>query len=84
MGFAAETEEVERYARGKLETKRLDLIAANEVGDSKAFDVDDNALVVLSAEGREEIPHASKIDVARRLVVMIAAHLSKSARKGIA
>lgn len=81
VGFAAETEDVERYARTKLETKRLDLIAANEVGDSKAFDVDDNALVVLSADGREEIPHASKIDVARRLIVIVAAHLSKSARK---
>ena len=81
VGFAAETEDVERYARGKLETKRLDLIAANEVGDCKAFDVDDNALVVLSAEGREEIAHANKIDVARRLVALIAAHLSKTARR---
>ena len=81
VGFAAETDDVERYARSKLEAKRLDLIAANEVGDCKAFDVDDNALVVLSAEGREEIGHASKIDVARRLVAMIAAHLSKSARR---
>lgn len=79
VGFAAETEDVERYARGKLESKRLDLIAANEVGDRKAFDVDDNALVVLSANGREEIPHASKIEVARRLVALIAAHCSRVA-----
>ena len=78
VGFAAETEDVERYARGKLEAKRLDLIAANEVGDAKAFDVDDNALVVLSATSREEIPHASKIEVARHLVAMIAARLPKS------
>jgi hypothetical protein len=35
----------------------------------------------MSAEGREEIAHASKIDVARRLGALIAVHLSKSARQ---
>lgn len=47
VGFAAETNDVERYARGKLEKKRLDLIAANRVGvDGSGFESDDNALVV--------------------------------------
>ena len=32
VGFAAETDDMERYARGKLERKKLDMIAANHVG----------------------------------------------------
>ncbi|MGB8327549.1 MAG: bifunctional phosphopantothenoylcysteine decarboxylase/phosphopantothenate--cysteine ligase CoaBC, partial [Steroidobacteraceae bacterium] len=47
VGFAAETESVERNARIKLEEKNLDMVAANEVGEDKAFDRDDNALIVL-------------------------------------
>ena len=47
VGFAAETDHVERYARGKLEKKRLDLIAANRVGVAgSGFESDDNALIV--------------------------------------
>ena len=47
VGFAAETDDVERHARGKLEKKRLDLIAANRVGVAgSGFESDDNALVV--------------------------------------
>ena len=43
VGFAAETNNVEEHARAKLERKNLDLIAANEVGDNKVFEQDDNA-----------------------------------------
>src|SRR5690606_39110778 len=47
VGFAAETHEVERYARGKLASKRLDLIAANLVGAAEGgFERDDNTLLV--------------------------------------
>ena len=44
VGFAAETHDVERYARDKLERKRLDMIAANRVGEEgSGFDADCNA-----------------------------------------
>ncbi len=47
VGFAAETDHVEAYARGKLESKRLDMIAANRVGVAgSGFESDDNALAV--------------------------------------
>src|SRR5256884_4204173 len=46
VGFAAETEAVEQNARTKLMKKNLDMIAANEVGHDKAFDCDDNQLIV--------------------------------------
>ena len=46
VGFAAETENVEENARAKLARKRVDMIAANRVGDGLAFDCDDNSLLV--------------------------------------
>lgn len=72
VGFAAETDDVERYARGKLENKRLDLIAANRVGsEGCAFDAEDNALSVYWPGGGCEIGRASKAEVARRLLGIV-------------
>jgi phosphopantothenoylcysteine decarboxylase/phosphopantothenate--cysteine ligase len=72
VGFAAETENVEQHARGKLLRKNLDMIAANEVGDDKVFEKDDNALMVLWGGGRQDLGPASKTELARDLVAMIA------------
>lgn len=73
VGFAAETNDVEAHARSKLERKKLDLIAANEVGDCKVFEQDDNALVLLWADGgRHELGAGPKTLLARRLVAFIA------------
>ena len=73
VGFAAETDAVEQHAREKLERKKLDMIAANEVGTTKAFDCDDNALLVLwPGGGRVELPRAPKLELARALVALIA------------
>ncbi len=77
VGFAAETHDVETYARGKLESKNLDLIAANEVGDDKVFDRDDNALIVLWRDGRLPIGPASKQVVAKELIELIAARINR-------
>ena len=71
VGFAAETNAVEHYARAKLLAKNLDLIAANEVGHTKAFDCDDNSLLVLWRGGRVELPVASKRELARALAGLI-------------
>lgn len=76
VGFAAETSELERYARDKLERKRLDMIAANRVGGSElGFEVDRNALSVFWPGGATQIPAASKHEVAQRLMALIADHL---------
>ncbi len=72
VGFAAETENVEAYAHGKLEAKRLDMIAANQVGASLGFESGDNALLLLWPGGREELPRADKHALARQLVARIA------------
>jgi phosphopantothenoylcysteine decarboxylase/phosphopantothenate--cysteine ligase len=72
VGFAAETQNVERNALAKLEGKRLDMIAANQVGDGLAFDRDDNALTVYWPGGKREFPRADKADLAERLVALVA------------
>jgi len=72
VGFAAETESVEQHARAKLLKKNLDMIAANEVGHDKAFDCEDNELIVLWRTGRRDLARASKATLARQLVALIA------------
>ena len=72
VGFAAETQNVERNALAKLEGKRLDMIAANQVGDNLAFDCEDNALTVYWKDGQHELSRAPKRQLAAALVSMIA------------
>jgi len=72
VGFAAETQNVEYYARGKLTRKNLDLIAANDVAKAgQGFNSDDNSLTVYSAVDKIEIPLANKSIVAKQLVSLI-------------
>ena len=85
VGFAAETQNVERNALAKLEGKRLDMIAANQVGDGLAFDCDDNALTVYWPDGKLELPRAGKAELAARLVALIAErHAAALAGRGAA
>jgi phosphopantothenoylcysteine decarboxylase/phosphopantothenate--cysteine ligase len=72
VGFAAETHDVETYARGKLARKKLDMIAANRVGAGLGFEADDNALSLYWADGGQELPRAAKAELARALVACIA------------
>ncbi|WP_130621035.1 bifunctional phosphopantothenoylcysteine decarboxylase/phosphopantothenate--cysteine ligase CoaBC [Dyella amyloliquefaciens] len=72
VGFAAETHDVERYARDKLARKGLDMIAANLVGGGLGFEAADNALTLYGPEGAIELPRASKTELARQLVAKIA------------
>jgi len=72
VGFAAETENVEEYARGKLDKKRLDMIIANRVGDDCGFDRDDNAVSVFWSGGEKRMPEAQKSALARDLIELVA------------
>jgi phosphopantothenoylcysteine decarboxylase/phosphopantothenate--cysteine ligase len=72
VGFAAETQNVERNALAKLEGKKLDMIAANQVGEGLAFDCDDNALTVYWPDGKRELPRAPKCRLAADLIAVIA------------
>jgi phosphopantothenoylcysteine decarboxylase/phosphopantothenate--cysteine ligase len=81
VGFAAETESVEQNARTKLMKKNLDMIAANEVGDDKAFDCEENQLIVLARGARYELGRAGKLALARGLVALIARELAARAER---
>jgi phosphopantothenoylcysteine decarboxylase / phosphopantothenate---cysteine ligase len=82
VGFAAETHAIEHHARAKLLAKNLDLIAANEVGHSKAFDCDHNALLVLwRGGGRIELPSASKCELANALTGLIVERFQEQLRE---
>jgi phosphopantothenoylcysteine decarboxylase/phosphopantothenate--cysteine ligase len=74
MGFAAETENVIEYARGKLEKKNLDMIVANRVGRDCGFDHDDNTATALWRDGEKAFPKSSKVDLARKLIELAAEH----------
>ena len=81
VGFAAETDSVEQHAREKLLRKNLDMICANEVGAAKAFDCEDNALLVLwRGGGRAELARAPKRELATQLVALIATQYEASRR----
>lgn len=77
VGFAAETRDLEVNARKKLEEKRLDLIAANLVGQGVGFDCDDNALTVFWSDGGQQFAPASKTRLAEQLVEFIAERMSR-------
>lgn len=72
VGFAAETEQLLEYARHKLESKGLDMIAANRVGAGVGFEQQENALEVLWAGGQVSLPLASKERLARSLINLVA------------
>lgn len=73
VGFAAETDDLDTYARAKLEEKGLDMIAANRVGmPGEGFEVDVNALTVFWRGGRRDLPLAPKPLLARSLAALIA------------
>jgi phosphopantothenoylcysteine decarboxylase / phosphopantothenate---cysteine ligase len=77
VGFAAETEKLESHAREKLSKKGLDLLAANLVGDGKGFDSDDNALTLYWKDGKQELPKAPKLLIARQLIEAIVQNYKK-------
>lgn len=72
VGFAAETQDLERYAEGKRQDKGIEMIAANLVGEQEGFEADDNALLVLWEGGRSLLPKQPKSSLAEQLVSLIA------------
>jgi len=73
VGFAAETENLERNARDKLARKKADMIAANEVGAGRGIDTEDNALHLYWNRGDETLPRAGKRELAEALIRRVAA-----------
>jgi phosphopantothenoylcysteine decarboxylase/phosphopantothenate--cysteine ligase len=76
VGFAAETERLKEHALQKLSRKRLDMIAANRVGvDGGGFESEFNEILLLTADGEQNLGSGSKRDLARRLIGAVATRL---------
>lgn len=73
VGFAAESQDLVQHGRAKLIRKGVPLIVGN-IGPA-TFGRDDNALLLIDAEGEREIPHNDKLTLARELVRDIAERL---------
>ena len=72
VGFAAETHDVEAYARDKLKRKNLNMIAANDVSVAGlGFNADANALRIFWPQGSQDLPATDKLTLARQLLSLI-------------
>ena len=74
IGFAAESHDLLKHARAKLERKNVELIVAN-LGPA-TFGRDDNALTLVDAKGHRELARADKLTLARQLVADIAGRVA--------
>ena len=70
VGFAAESHDLQKHAQAKREKKGVPLLVGN-IGPA-TFGSDENALLLVDAQGTQEIPQANKLDLARKLVTEIA------------
>lgn len=78
VGFAAETNNVVEYAKSKLARKKLNLVVANDVSDTRiGFNSTNNAVVVIGKDVEQEIALQSKSSLARQLIAKIAEEQSK-------
>ncbi|NDY89907.1 bifunctional phosphopantothenoylcysteine decarboxylase/phosphopantothenate--cysteine ligase CoaBC [Ideonella livida] len=76
VGFAAESHDLLRHAREKRERKGVPLLVGN-IGPA-TFGQDDNALLLVDAQGAVELPRAPKLTLARALVAEIARRLANA------
>ncbi len=78
VGFAAETQNVEQYAKDKLQRKNLDMICANDVSGGQVFNADQNALHLFWRNGEKRLPLSDKTKVGGALVNEIVERYSKN------
>lgn len=79
VGFAAETDHLEKYAKKKLKEKNLDVIVANEVGRSdRGFNADENQVILFTVDGdRIDVPLTAKSEVANIIIRKVIEDLNK-------
>ena len=76
VGFAAESENLVRYAQDKLARKKLNLIIANDISQAGiGFNSDDNAVTVMDASITQVIDQRNKQQLARELIALIASKM---------
>ena len=79
VGFAAETQDVEKYAKSKLAKKNLDMICANDVSiEGQGFNCNDNALTLYWNNGEQSLPLSSKKELAKSIMQTVYEKLTGS------
>lgn len=79
LGFAAETQNLKEYALGKMQRKKLSMIAANDVSDNTiGFNSEQNALTVFWPQGEKILNIADKQSLARQLMQLVAQRYKES------
>ncbi len=83
VGFAAESENLVENARKKLESKRLDLIVANDITEAgSGFGADTNKVTLIGKDGKaEDLPILPKHEVADKILDRVAALLAGKSRR---
>ena len=75
VGFAAETDDLLENARKKLETKKLDLIIANDVSDkSIGFDSNENEVTLITSSEELLLDRDSKKKIAKKILEFISSN----------
>ena len=83
VAFAAETEQLVEHARKKLERKGVALVIANDVSDTRiGFGSEDNAVVLVDADGEQSLPRMPKRALAQLLVEQIAQRMERADPSG--
>lgn len=78
VGFAAETNNVEKYALNKLNNKNLDMIVANDVSDNTiGFDSADNECTIFTKDKKVNLKKSPKSIIAHQLLEYIAQNMNK-------
>lgn len=81
VGFAAETHDVMKQAKEKLQAKKLDMIVANQVGGGLGFDNDCNQVTVLTKDEQIELSLTHKSRLAGQIIAILAATLQNGGHK---
>lgn len=75
VGFAAETNDLEHYAKEKLQHKKLDMVVANLVGQGIGFERDENQVTVITKSKQYDLPLTHKTRLAGQIIAIIATTL---------
>ena len=75
VGFAAETEHVLKHAKQKMQSKKVDMIIANEVGNGLGFDNDEHQVTVLTHTDQYELGFMHKTRLAGQIIAILATSL---------
>ncbi len=78
VGFAAETEDLIKHAKGKLERKKLDMIVANPVGKNQGFDQDTNQVEIIWKDGQLSLPEKNKAELAVEIMEIVSERYSQN------